>query len=75
VTNWAKNSLHLQKFGWHQVAIGRFQVLHSGRRGINADMGVVPLIEMLYSLSHALLALFPLAMDADRLIARDLPIA
>jgi hypothetical protein len=38
-------------------------------------MGVVPLIEMLYSLSHALLALFPLAMDADRLIARDLPIA
>jgi hypothetical protein len=26
-------------------------VLHRGRRGINADMGVVPLIEMLYSLA------------------------
>jgi len=38
-------------------------------------MGIVSLIEMLYSLSHACLALFPLAMYGDRLIARDLPIA
>jgi len=45
--------------------------------GINADMGVVPLIEMLAILSIAcmLVALFALAMDGNRLIARDLPIA
>jgi len=40
-------------------------------------MGVVPLIEMLSILSIAcmLVALFALAMDGNRLIARDLPIA